>query len=28
VTYSTLLATFKQFKEKFMETQNVEYVPE
>jgi len=28
VTYSTLLATFKQFKEKFMEKQNDEYVPE
>jgi hypothetical protein len=28
VTYSSLLATFKKFKEKFMETQNVEYVPE
>jgi hypothetical protein len=28
VTYSTLLATFKQFKEKFMEEKNDEYVPE
>ena len=28
VTYSTLLAKFKQFKEKFMEKQNDEYVPE
>jgi hypothetical protein len=27
-TYSTLLAKFKQFKEKFMEKQNDEYVPE
>jgi hypothetical protein len=28
VTYSTLLAKFKQFKEKFMEKKNDEYVPE